>query len=531
MTAAPYTIQTGDTLSGIASANNTNVAALMKANPHITNPDVIQAGGSLTLPGATTDYVQPVGAQTVTPGYTAPTKTNIGIGTLTTIPKAPLSTPAPTGTTPAVDLSGAYARTGVTPPAPVSTNASAPTTPTLPTVPQYPTPAPDASSSKITDAYNTLLDSMSAIEAKIASASTPSSDEVQLQQQLAAKKDQLSKFDIGSLQATEDLYGQGRGTTTTTLGRQEVQQNRTRSLARLGMAQEADTLTNQLGLAQDARKNLGDLATTEYNLASKKLDVALGVAKEMDTLHQSQQDNARQYLLDLVGHFDGKTYDQLDDATKQSINNAVANSPITLDMVKTALTTSAASAAATADGRMYSVSGLGIVMVNKDGSGYKVVVPETVKPGSGTPTGTPTFEDYVSKQNLPIPSLTTDRLAQLKTEYDAKYSGANAGSKTFTQTQVNKGAAVAGVPLATFSSYDDDSKNTFINGDISGAKKSIDAAVANKATIADLTSGIQDMKLPKQVEQYLIDYATKTMPAPAQPGFFDKVLGWLNPFD
>jgi LysM repeat protein len=45
-----YTIKKGDTLSGIAKANNTTVKKIMDANPSITNPNVIRAGAKLNIP-------------------------------------------------------------------------------------------------------------------------------------------------------------------------------------------------------------------------------------------------------------------------------------------------------------------------------------------------------------------------------------------------------------------------------------------------------------------------------------------------
>jgi hypothetical protein len=47
-----YTIKSGDTLSAIAKAKGTTVSELMKANPSITNANLIYAGKSLTLPNA-----------------------------------------------------------------------------------------------------------------------------------------------------------------------------------------------------------------------------------------------------------------------------------------------------------------------------------------------------------------------------------------------------------------------------------------------------------------------------------------------
>jgi len=46
-----YTVKPGDNLTKIAKANNTTVDAIMKANPQITDPNKIMAGGKLSLPG------------------------------------------------------------------------------------------------------------------------------------------------------------------------------------------------------------------------------------------------------------------------------------------------------------------------------------------------------------------------------------------------------------------------------------------------------------------------------------------------
>jgi LysM repeat protein len=48
-----YTIQSGDTLSGLALHFNTTVNALLRGNPQITNPDLLTAGSVLYIPGST----------------------------------------------------------------------------------------------------------------------------------------------------------------------------------------------------------------------------------------------------------------------------------------------------------------------------------------------------------------------------------------------------------------------------------------------------------------------------------------------
>lgn len=69
---ATYTIQSGDTLSGIAKKYNTDVNTLMSLNPYITNANRIYAGKSLNLPGATNTVTTttPVATQTTTPTKT-----------------------------------------------------------------------------------------------------------------------------------------------------------------------------------------------------------------------------------------------------------------------------------------------------------------------------------------------------------------------------------------------------------------------------------------------------------------------------
>jgi LysM repeat protein len=46
-----YTVQSGDTMNSIAAAHNMTLAALEAANPHVTNPNVIQVGEILNIIG------------------------------------------------------------------------------------------------------------------------------------------------------------------------------------------------------------------------------------------------------------------------------------------------------------------------------------------------------------------------------------------------------------------------------------------------------------------------------------------------
>lgn len=99
-----YTIQNGDTLSKIATANKTTVADLMKSNPTIKDANKISAGASLNLPGTSTMGVQatspynvaPTTIKPLTPAMTLPqmASANSQSSTPMTVPSAkPASTP------------------------------------------------------------------------------------------------------------------------------------------------------------------------------------------------------------------------------------------------------------------------------------------------------------------------------------------------------------------------------------------------------------------------------------------------------
>lgn len=81
-----------------------------------------------------------------------------------------------------------------------------------------------------------------------------------------------------------------------------------------------------------------------------------------------------------------------------------------------------------------------------------------------------------------------------------------AGGGTFTTTQINSGAAKAGVPVDVFRGWSADAKNAFINGNPEGTKKSIDDALAT-GSVADVQTAIDEMDLPTEVKTYFKNYA------------------------
>ncbi|HSY52459.1 MAG TPA: LysM peptidoglycan-binding domain-containing protein [Thermoanaerobaculia bacterium] len=81
-----YTIAPGDTFSAISAKTGVGMNDLLAANPHITDPNKIYAGQSLTIPGA----------KTTSPTGTTPAATPMTPPTMST---APTTQPAGTGST------------------------------------------------------------------------------------------------------------------------------------------------------------------------------------------------------------------------------------------------------------------------------------------------------------------------------------------------------------------------------------------------------------------------------------------------
>jgi LysM repeat protein len=101
---ATYTIKSGDTLSAIAKANNTDVASLMaanKGNAAVKSANLISTGGTITLPAA-------VAAPVVTPPITTDAP---GAGAATPVVTSPATTGSsavPSNAMPSTDISASF---------------------------------------------------------------------------------------------------------------------------------------------------------------------------------------------------------------------------------------------------------------------------------------------------------------------------------------------------------------------------------------------------------------------------------------
>lgn len=192
-----YTIKSGDTLSALAKANNTDIATLQKLNPNITDINKIYAGQTLNLPtAAPVAPVAPV-AQT-TP--TTPT------------PAAP-TIPTPTIPSPTVintgDLQGLLTTTDL--------------------------------QNKLNANRQTYLDTLK-----------KSQTETDLGTKLAEIQKQEADYRLSLNQGEQAQYGLGRPLALSTGRAQQMETNAQFKLQ--DYANQQKNILSQLGLAQEARK-------------------------------------------------------------------------------------------------------------------------------------------------------------------------------------------------------------------------------------------------------------------------------------
>ena len=152
--AQTYKIASGDNLTKIAKANNTTVAALMAANPQITNANVIQAGATINIPstsqqGGSYTYQNKsyaIGTGPYPSGQVPSTTTPQTVYNNPSMVTQPYQTPSNSQNPP----------TPPTPPTPTPPTPPTPTPPTppTPTPPTPPTPTPPATTTPTGLAWN-----------------------------------------------------------------------------------------------------------------------------------------------------------------------------------------------------------------------------------------------------------------------------------------------------------------------------------------------------------------------------------------
>jgi N-acetylmuramoyl-L-alanine amidase len=86
-----HVVKSGETLSGIARSHDVSLGSLVKANPQVTDPDLIRPGQRLNIPAKTAGTTSSAPARTPAPKTTAPTTAPV--------PDAPVPAPTSSGLT------------------------------------------------------------------------------------------------------------------------------------------------------------------------------------------------------------------------------------------------------------------------------------------------------------------------------------------------------------------------------------------------------------------------------------------------
>lgn len=85
------------------------------------------------------------------------------------------------------------------------------------------------------------------------------------------------------------------------------------------------------------------------------------------------------------------------------------------------------------------------------------------------------------------------------------------GNDRFSTTQENKGIANAGTDQATFRSYDEETQNYFINGDVNGTKSDIDKALED-FSLEEVLETIDQFEVNETIKQFYRNYAEGKAP-------------------
>lgn len=106
------------------------------------------------------------------------------------------------------------------------------------------------------------------------------------------------------------------------------------------------------------------------------------------------------------------------------------------------------------------------------------------------------------------------------------------GEARFTQTQENKGAATANLPISEFQKLDEDTQNFFINNadQIKSKKKLIDEAKSKKEDPTSIETEINTADIPEAVKDSLKRYLNQVFPPKEQASlpWWKRLLGFVG---
>lgn len=132
------------------------------------------------------------------------------------------------------------------------------------------------------------------------------------------------------------------------------------------------------------------------------------------------------------------------------------------------------------------------------------------------------LEWMIQYPNAPWPSNSLNLSLEDAAKIARQGAAVKAAEKSiFTQTQLNKGAASAGIPIEDFMKLDDDTKNLYISGIVDDKKREIDNALKNYEDPSLLEKEISESNLPDAVKDTLVRYLKSKVrtvtPSPKPP--------------
>lgn len=447
-----YTVASGDTLSGIAAAHGTTVAALQALNPNIVDVNKIQAGQAINLNalGSTN------GAGSSPLSAAAVSSLSKGAGSVPA-PHQPLPADALSGTT-STDLSAILGRAvnGGTTSSDIAGLLAA----------LEARPSSSSTIDKLGGQISALESSQAGegddLTAALGAAGVPDTQRqvADLNVQAAQLKGSIAAFDAETAAGLTKFSNQP--ITTGAVSNEQATYQKGRDLTKLAMTAQ---LTAATSLITAYNGNI-DAAT---KMATQAVDLKYqGISNQITALKDQLSEAKDTFTRD-----DTKQTTIVGDVLKLAENNLTvqANNEKQIQTI---------AVQAAANGAPLTV--VNAIRSSPDPASAATAAGSFTKGGASGSTG----------------AITTG----------------GAGVGTFTATQSNTGAANAGVPLATFDAYDPDTKNTFINGDIKGTKKSIDDAFTSGKSLDDINQGVVDLGLTPTVTAYFQAYAQSKAPKP-----------------
>lgn len=289
---AEITIKKGNTLGGLAGQYGTTVSDLLKSNPSITNPNLIQAGGKLVVPDATNVGTPSSGT------VTAPNLSNtFSTADLAKTPTPTVPTPEPA---PAVD------------PFIASLQASQKQIADLTASYNKPVEQAQADRTTLTERLAKSLESFTgkgaAITAQQQALGVPENIKklTDLNAQIAQRTGEYDKL-------SASLEGQGRGLTTGLVTGQQGAVARQKAVEIGALSSVAQALQGNIALAKQTAEDTVNLEFSDKEQEIKNLQTLLDLNKDtLTSAEKKQADQLAQTLAERTRLLDQQKQDRKD---------------------------------------------------------------------------------------------------------------------------------------------------------------------------------------------------------------------------